>query len=67
MKKQKQYRYKVWVEIERIEVDKDGNEVGEHERGETFVADPDKVGNVDTVEKVLMGQSKLVRFGVSIV
>lgn len=52
MAKKKRYRYKVWLEVERVEIDQGGNEIDENERGETFGYEPNKVAELDTKEEL---------------
>jgi hypothetical protein len=67
MKKEKRYTYKVWVEIERIEINEYGEEIGNHEEGELFGADPEKVGNTESLCNALSIQQTLIRKGESII
>lgn len=39
----KKYKYKLWLEVERVEIDANGKEIGEHERGEMFDFEPEKL------------------------
>lgn len=43
MEKQKKYKYKIWLEVERVEIDAKGNEIGKHERGEIFGYEPEEM------------------------
>lgn len=46
----KKYKYKFWLEVERVEVNEGGEEIGEHERGEHFGFDPEPMGHYNTIE-----------------
>jgi|HubBroStandDraft_2_1064218.scaffolds.fasta_scaffold00002_37 hypothetical protein len=49
---EKKYKYKLWLEAERVEVDKDGNEIPwqEHDPGPSFGFDPEPMGSCNTEE-----------------
>lgn len=67
MKNEKRYTYKVWVEIERIQINEYGEEIGNHEKGEMFGADPEKVQNTRNLEVALSIQQALIKQGKSLV
>lgn len=50
MLEDKMYKYKIWMEFERVEVDAAGEEVGEPERGEHFGFDPEELFVTDDPE-----------------
>lgn len=51
MPKAKKYRYKLWLEVERVEIDHDNIEIGDHEPGPKFGFVPEKLGQYDNISE----------------
>lgn len=43
MEDNKKYKYKLWLEVERVEIDEDGKEIGEFEQGPFFGYEPEEL------------------------
>jgi hypothetical protein len=59
---EKQYLYKIWVEVERVEVDSADQEIGDYERGEEWGVEPIPIfrsTNLKAVERTLATYEKI--------
>jgi hypothetical protein len=60
MLENKNYKYKIWMEVERVEVDASGEEIGEPERGERFGYDPEELFSTEDVERLDIKRDQII-------
>jgi len=61
MEDNKKYKYKLWLEVERVEIDEEGDEIGEHEQGPDIGYEPEEMYETDDVEDLIQRRQELVQ------
>jgi len=64
MAKEKKFKYKLWLEIELVEVDEEGNEKGEWVRGEEFGELPEEIHVSMNLDDILRVRDRIMAFSI---